>query len=531
MHDEGIGAWPARRARRTPHRTALIHGDERRMSYTDLHDHATRLARALRHHGVRKGDRVGFLGPNRPAFLASLFATGLLGAVFVPFNVRLAPPELAYQLADCGARVLLRSDRSPGVPAEPGVPVGTGVPTGAGVPVVEVDAEGRAEAATAAAHPADEAVAPDDPCVILYTSGTTGRPKGAVLTHANLTWNAVNVLIDEDLTADEVALIAAPLYHAAALGMQALPVLLKGGACVLMEAFDAGAALEAVEKHHVTSLFGVPTMFRRIAAHPRWRESDLSSLRTLVCGGAPVPEALIATYAHRGLTLRQGYGMTEAAPGVLLTHERHTDAGPGYAGVPHFFTDVRVAPPATGSLSRSPTRSPNRYPTRSPAPTPSSAPVGDTGELLVRGPNVMPGYWNRPRDSEAAFTDGWLRTGDAARTDADGGVTIVDRIKEVIISGGENIYPSEVEHALLAHPGVAECAVIPVPDTDWGEVGRAVLVAAPGATLDTAEVLASLTGRLARYKIPHSAVIAPDLPRSGAGKAARRHIKERYGSP
>ncbi|MFH8346503.1 long-chain fatty acid--CoA ligase [Streptomyces sp. NPDC018045] len=512
MYDEGIGAWAARRARRTPHRTALVHDDGRRLSYAGLYEHATHIAHALRQHGVRKGDRVGFLGPNRPEFLTSLFAAGLLGAVFVPFSVRLTAPELTYQLTDCGARVLLRCGPSPGAPADVG-----------GVPVVEPTPlrEPRpADHATPSAGPADEPlaadepVAADDPCLILYTSGTTGHPKGAVLTHANLTWNAVNVLIDEDLTADEVALVAAPLHHAAALGMQALPVLLKGGTCVLMETFDAGAALDAVERHRVTSLFGVPTMYRRIAAHPRWPHADLSSLRTLVCGGAPVPEDLPAVYEQRGITLRQGYGLTEAAPGVLLTHPGHTGGGPGFAGVPHLFTDVRVVPPDAGGPTGT---------------GPASGP-GETGELLVRGPHVMTGYWNRPRESAAALSDGWLRTGDAARIDADGGVTIIDRIKEVIISGGENIYPAEVEHALLAHPGVAECAVIPVPDPEWGEVGRAVLVAAPGAVLDPAEVLASLNGRLARYKIPRSAVLAPDLPRSGTGKTARRHIKARYGS-
>ncbi|MFK8844436.1 acyl-CoA synthetase [Streptomyces sp. Ac-502] len=505
MHNQGIGAWTARRARRTPHRTALIHDGGLRVTYAALHAHATRIAHTLRQHGVRKGDRVGFRGPNRPEFLASLFATGLLGAVFVPFNVRLAPPELSWQLTDCGARVLLHCGHSPGPPPDGDVRLIEAPPPRCTAP---------APASAPVPDPIDEAVAPDDPCLILYTSGTTGRPKGAVLTHANLTWNAVNVLIDEDLTADETALVAAPLYHAAALGMQALPVLLKGGTCVLLETFDAGAALEAVERHRVTSLFGVPTMFRRIAAHPRWPDADLSSLRTLVCGGAPTPQPLIDTFAHRGLTLRQGYGMTEAAPGVLLTHDGRTDPGRGRAGVPHFFTDVRVAHPA-------------------PAPAPTSVPAPSTdavGELLVHGPNVMTGYWNRPHETEAAFTDGWLRTGDAARTDTDGGVTIVDRIKEVIISGGENIYPSEVEHALLAHPDVADCAVIPVPDPEWGEVGLAVLVAAPGAAPDPAEVLASLAGRLARYKIPRSAVIAPDLPRSGTGKTARRHLRARYGS-
>ncbi|MFH8403933.1 long-chain fatty acid--CoA ligase [Streptomyces sp. NPDC018019] len=538
MRNEGIGAWTARRARRTPHRTAVIH-EGTRISYAGLHRHTTRIARVLRDHGVRAGDRVGFLGPNRPGFLASLFAAGLLGAVFVPFNVRLTPPELAWQLADCGARVLLRSGRCSGGADIAGV-VTIGVDDVTGPYGEAPDGEepgGEAPGERGPCHrpepPLGAAVAADDPCLILYTSGTTGRPKGAVLTHANLTWNAVHVLIDEDLTADEVALVAAPLYHAAALGMQALPVLLKGGTCVLMESFDAGAALDAVERHRVTSLFGVPTMYRRIAAHPRWPHADLSSLRTLVCGGAPVPEALPAAYERRGLTLRQGYGLTEAAPGVLLTHHEHTGgdpghtgSGPGHTGVPHFFTDVRVTRPAHAAPS-----GPAPLPPGAAGPgTEADAAPGETGELLVRGPNVMAGYWNRPAESAAALADGWLRTGDAARVGADGGLTVVDRIKEVIISGGENVYPAEVEHALLAHPGVADCAVIPVPDAEWGEVGRAVLVPAPGVTLDPDEVLASLTGRLATYKIPRTAVLAPDLPRTGTGKAARHRIAERYGS-
>ncbi|WP_030666809.1 long-chain fatty acid--CoA ligase [Streptomyces rimosus] len=516
MYDEGIGSWAARRARRTPHRTALVH-DGATVTYADLDDRTARIARALRDHGVRQGDRVAFLGPNRPAFLASLFAAGLVGAVFVPFNVRLAPPELAWQLADCGARVLLRS----GNRSESTDVAGMAEAGASAMDAAVMDADDAAVRNKAARDERAATVAADDPCLILYTSGTTGRPKGAVLTHANLTWNAVNVLIDEDLTADEVALVAAPLYHAAALGMQALPVLLKGGTCVLMETFDAGAALEAVERYRVTSLFGVPTMFRRIAAHPRWPHADLSSLRTLVCGGAPVPQALTAAYEQRGLTLRQGYGLTEAAPGVLLTQHRpagtgpaHADARPAHSGVPHFFTDVRVAAPGPADTTA----------------TDTATATGRTGELLVRGPNVMTGYWNRPRETEAALTDGWLRTGDAARVDAHGGLTVVDRLKEVIISGGENVYPAEVEHALLAHPDVADCAVIPVPDAEWGEVGRAVLVAAPGVTLDAEAVLASLTGRLAAYKIPRSAVLAPDLPRTGTGKPVRRQIRARYGS-
>ncbi|MFF6772993.1 long-chain fatty acid--CoA ligase [Streptomyces sp. NPDC012637] len=497
MRNEGLGSWPARRARKTPHRTALIHGSTT-VTYAALHERTTRLAHGLRAAGVRRGDRIAYLGPNHPAFLETLFAAGLLGAVFVPLNTRLAAPEIAYQLEDSGASVLLHS------PAH-----ATTAETVTGVRTV-VEAGGAAYEellATGSAEPIDEAVSPDDVCIIMYTSGTTGRPKGAMLTHGNLVWNAVNVLVDHDLLADETALVSAPLFHTAGLNMLTLPVLLKGGACVLVESFDPGGTLDLVERHGVTFMFGVPTMFDRIARHPRWATADLSSLRLLNCGGAPVPTSLIAAYQERGLTFLQGYGMTEASPGTLFLDAEHALTKAGSAGVPHFFTDVRVVRPDL---------------------TPVAA--GETGEVLIRGPHVMAGYWGLPEETAAAFTDGWFRSGDAARVDADGYVTIVDRFKDMIISGGENIYPAEVEDALLAHPDVAECAVIGVPDEKWGETARAIVVARQGTAPDPAAVLASLTGRLARYKIPTSLVLVDALPRTASGKLLKHSLRARYGA-
>ncbi len=501
MRNEGLGSWPARRARKTPHRTALFH-EGRTLTYTGLHSRVLRLAHAQRARGVRRGDRVAHLGPNHPAFLETFFAAGALGAVFVPLNARLSGPEIAYQLADAGAGTLIHS------PAHTALV--TGLRQAGQTPslacVVEVGAAYEELIEGSVEEPLDEAVVPDDVCLLMYTSGTTGRPKGAMLTHANLTWNAVNVLVDADLAADTVALVCAPLFHAAALGMLALPVLLKGGTCVLVESFDPARALELVEQHGVSVMFGVPTMYDRLAREPRWEAADLSSLRILMCGGAPVPTPLIETYARRGLAFQQGYGMTEASPGALYLDAEHAARKAGTAGVPHFFTDVRVVRPDL---------------------TPAA--VGETGEVLVRGPHVMAGYWQLPDETAAAFADGWFRTGDAARVDADGFVTIADRLKDMIISGGENVYPAEVESALLGHPDVLECAVIGVPDVRWGEVPRAVAVLREGATVTADEVLGFLAGRLAKYKIPASLVFTRELPRTASGKLHKPSLRREHG--
>ncbi|MEU4686861.1 acyl-CoA synthetase [Streptomyces xinghaiensis] len=499
MRNEGLGSWPARRARKTPHRPALVH-DDVTVTYAELHSRTTRLAHALRAAGIRRGDRVAYLGPNHPSYLETLFATGLLGAVFVPLNIRLAGPEIAYQLADSGARALVHGPSCAGLVA--GLPDDLDVRTH-----VEVGPEYERALAAGSTEPVDEPVSPDDTCVIMYTSGTTGRPKGAMLTHANLTWNAVNVLVDQDLSAGERALVSAPLFHTAGLNMLTLPVLLKGGTCVLAEAFDPGATLDLVERHAITFMFGVPAMFDQMARHPRWAEADLSSLRTLTCGGAPVPTPLITAYQARGLTFLQGYGMTEAAPGTLFLDAEHAVSKAGSAGVPHFFSDVRVVRPDL---------------------TPVDA--GETGEVVVRGPHVMPGYWGLPEETAAVFADGWFRSGDAARVDEDGYVYVVDRLKDMIISGGENVYPAEIENALLSHPDIVECAVIGVADEKWGEVPRAVVVPREGAVLDPGEVLGSLAGRLARYKIPKSVVIADELPRTASGKLLKPQVRSRFGN-
>jgi fatty-acyl-CoA synthase len=495
LQNQGIGSWPARRARKTPRRTALLH-EERATSYAELYDRTTRLAHLLRARGVRRGDRLAFLGPNHPAFLVALFAAGQLGAVFVPLNTRLAVPELRYQLQDSGSRLLLTVRH----------PAAAELAEDAGVLEVEGEAyEGLLAAAPA--DPLDLPVGPDDLCMIMYTSGTTGRPKGAMLTHGNILWNSLNVLVDVDLSTDEVTLVSAPLFHTAALNMTCLPTLLKGGTVVLESGFDPARTLELVERHRITCLFGVPAMYDAVAAEPGWASADLSSLRNLLCGGAPVPARTIRRYLDRGLAFVQGYGMTESSPGVLLLDRHDALTHAGTAGVPHFFTDVRLVDPVGEPVG-----------------------VGEPGEVLVSGPHVTPGYWERPEESAAAFRDGhWFRSGDLATVDAEGYIQLVDRLKDMFISGGENVYPAEVEDALLEHPAVAECAVFGVPDEKWGEVGRAVVVLRPGAEASAEELTAHLDGRLARYKIPKSVLFAGSLPRSGAGKLLKGPLRAAYG--
>ena len=501
MRDAGLGSWPARRARMTPRRLAVVH-DGRSMTYAELDDRVNRLAHALRGLGVRPGDRVAYLGANHPAFLETMFATAGLGAVFVPFNTRLAAPEIAYMLDDSGTSVLVWApELSETVAAVGDRPtlrhrIGVGDPGDSGYQALMARGEPT---------PIDSPVDLDDLCMIMYTSGTTGSPKGAMLTHGNLTWNCYNLLVDLDLASDEVALISAPMFHTAALNQTALPVFLKGGTNVLVSKFDPENTFHLIKEHGITLVFGVPAMFRQISLSPRWAVADLSTIRILHCGGAPVPETMIRTYQERGLTFVQGYGMTEASPGTLFLRPEESVRKAGSAGTPCFFTDVRVVGPDLVDTA-----------------------PGEIGEVIVQGPNVMAGYWHRPDDTDTATAGGWLHSGDAAVVDDEGFVFIVDRIKDMIISGGENIYPAEVEKVIYEHPAVKECAVVGVPDERWGEVGRAVVVLRDDAPAEPEEILGFLDGRVARYKIPKSVVLVDGLPRNAAGKLLRNEIRRRH---
>ncbi|MBP2326332.1 fatty-acyl-CoA synthase [Kibdelosporangium banguiense] len=487
MRNEGLGGWPARRAMISPDRTAMIFGD-RRTTYREFAARATKLAAQLRAAGIGTGDRVGYLGPNHPAFAETMFATHMLGAVFVPLNFRLAAPEIAYMVQDAGIKVLVQAS-------------GTAEVTS--TRAVSLETEYEPWLAAGAEDPIDVPVSQDEVALILYTSGTTGRPKGAMLSHANMIWNTYNLLIAVDVAGSEVTLISAPLFHVAALGQTLLPTFIKGGCSVLMSSWDVDRCYELIARHRITWMFGVTTMFASLAQSRHWATADLSSIRCLMSGGAPIPEGLIRTYQKRGLVFCQGYGLTETAPGATFLEAGESERKAGSAGVPVFFTSVRVVRPDDTDVS-----------------------VGEPGEVLIKGPNVTPGYWQNAQATSSALTgDGWFHSGDVANVDDEGYLYIVDRVKDMFISGGENVYPAEVENVIFDHPAVAEVAVIGVSDEKWGEVGKAFVVCRPDARLDEDEFRGFLLGRLAKYKIPVHIEVVEQLPRTASGKVQKAKLR------
>jgi fatty-acyl-CoA synthase len=359
--------------------------------------------------------------------------------------------------------------------------------------------------AAADAEPRDEPVGLDDPCLIMYTSGTTGRPKGAVLTHGNMTWNAVNQSMGMDFAQAERTLALAPLFHIGGLNGTVNPALLGGGCAVVVRRFDPAETLAVIEQQRVTSFFAVPTMLDAMAREPGFTTRDLSALRTIGAAGAPLPLPTLRTWLDRGVTMQQAYGMTEAAPGCTVLDSADAERKVGSAGKPLFFTDVRVL-----------------------RPDGSQADTDEVGEIVIQGPNVMAGYWNEPEQTAAAVRDGWYHSGDAGSVDHEGFLYIRDRYKDMIISGGENIYPAEIESVLLELPGVQEAAVIGIPDEKWGEVGLAIVVSAPGSPEDPDAIRTALRERLAGFKVPRHVEFVSELPKTATGKIRKPDLRDRF---
>ncbi len=503
-----LGDWTAYWARRTPDATALHEPlSGRRWSYCHLDRRANRLARALAGAcGVKPGDRVAMLAHNRGEHFEALFACAKLGAMFAPLNWRLAAAELDVILGDAQPTVLLYDRACAELAASLAAPVPHRVaydePSAGGRPYEQLLAAGSD------APPAAVEVTLDDPVILMYSSGTTGRPKGVLMAHRQLVFNSLTTHLAIQCNPSDSTLDFMPMFHTGGLNCLATPLLHNGGRVVIMPGFDAERSLRVAAEERITLHMAVPTMFQMWADSESFRRVDLSSARTLLCGGAPCPLPLIDTYRERGLLFRQGYGLTEVGPNCFSLVAEDAFRKAGSVGWPNFYVDAKIVDDAGNTL-----------------------PPGEVGELALGGPMVTLGYFRNPEATAQAFRGGrWFHTGDLVRRDDEGYHYIVDRKKDMFISGGENVYPAEVELALATLDGVAEACVIAMPDSRWGEVGRAVVVAAPGVQLDDAAVLQHLGGRLARYKIPKSVVFTDALPRNSTGKILRQRVRERFGA-
>src|SRR6516165_325345 len=466
------------------------------LTYAALERAASQLASFIRACGVRPGDRVAVMLPNVPAFPVIFYGALAAGAVVVPMNPLLKGREVAHYLGDSGARLIFAAQSAAGEAAKGAAEVGA--------QVVEVTDPGAA-ALTGGQQPlADWASrADDDDAVILYTSGTTGRPKGAELTHGGLGKNA-EVTVRTLLLAgpDDVVMGCLPLFHSFGLTCGLNSAVIAGACLTMLPRFDPGAVLGIIERDRVTVFEGVPTMYAAMLHHPARAEADLSSLRTCVSGGAALPVELLRGFeAAFGCVILEGYGLSETSPVASFNHP-NAERKPGSIGTPVAGVEMRVVGPDGAEL-----------------------PAGEVGEIAIRGHNVMKGYWGKPEATAEAIPDGWFRTGDLARVDSDGYFFIVDRKKELIIRGGYNVYPREIEEALHEHPAVAEVAVVGIPHDSLGEEVGAAVALKPGATATPDELKAFAKSRVAAYKYPRHVWLVDQLPKGPTGKILRREVK------
>jgi fatty-acyl-CoA synthase len=495
-----LGRWLADRARTTPDRVAIrFHG--RNLTYAELDLRADRLAAGLASRGLRRGDRLATLTATSPDHVAAFFACARLGVALQPISWRLAPAEVAYQLADAEPALLLVSEAHEDLARAARAArdtVSANPRSGRGVEIARLgDPDLEADGGVA------DVARDDDPLLLVYTSGTTGKPKGALLTHANCFWTNLSFDRTTGLRDDDVVLQVLPQFHAGGWNVQPLLAWWKGATVVLEPSFDAARALRLIVEQRVTTMMGVPATYLFLAQEPGFADADLSSLRLAVVGGAPMPEALLETWLERGIEIVQGYGLTEAAPNVLCLPPEDARRKLGFAGKPYPHVDVALRDPESGELRDGPA----------------------TGELVVRGPNVFPGYWRNPDATAAAFGDGWLLTGDVAERDAEGFYRIAGRIKDMVISGGENVYPAEIEDVLHAHPAVLEAAVVGVPDERWGEACAAFVVLREGAAASADDLREHCRDHLARFKVPKSFSLVASLPRSSMGKVLKDELR------
>jgi len=491
------GGYPdliARRAALTPDRTAFEDAlTGRTVTYAELDDRAARAAALLRARAIREGDRVASLCRNRIEFFELLFACAKTGAILVPLNWRMPAAELDVLVADSDPALLFYGAEDAAAASA----------LAAQLPAIALDDD--YDTLLARAEPADtRALWPAaSTWHLLYTSGTSGRPKGVIYTFAMALANYASLRAALDLASTDTSLTFLPNFHTAGINLHALPTLFAGGRVLLLPSFDADSVVSLIEAKRISTFFAVPTVYQRLLDHPRFAAAPLGQVRHWGCGGAPLPDSLALACRDAGIRLCNGMGMTETGPTAFLLDPADAWERIGSVGKPQLLCSARIVDAAGRDL-----------------------PDGEVGDLLFAGPGVTPGYWRNEEATRAAFTsDGWLRSGDLASRDSEGFHYIAGRRKEMFISGGENVYPAEVENVLCAHPAILDVAVLPRPDSRWGEVGRAYVQLAPRASPAPLEdeLRDFCRERLAAYKVPASFAFVPDFPRTSAGKI-QKHL-------
>ncbi len=474
-------------------------------TYAELDQRASRLAAWMQSQGMVKGDRVAILAPNCTEIFETAFACAKIGVICLPLNWRLTVPELEYILQDSSPKLLINDVKF----AKESDALVRLCKTPMQLQLDVADANSSYSLTVANSDGDYQAVAcnHDDVAMIMYTSGTTGHPKGAMITFGMNFYNALNLGLPAGVNSNTVQLVVLPLFHTGGMNCYANPILHAGGRILLMRDFEPGRALSVIGNPElgVTHFFGVPAPYQFMMQHPDFAATDLSRLQTAGVGGAPCAEAILRGWIDRGVALVQGWGMTETSPGGTMLEPEDAIRKIGSAGKCLLHTEVKIVDDDGNDL-----------------------PWGEVGELLIRGPNITPGYWNNPEATAKSFVDDWLRTGDAARFDEEGFIYIVDRWKDMYISGGENVYPAEIENVLYQLPEVAEAAIIGIPDDRWGETGKAVVVVKPDQQLSADDVVAHCLKNLAKFKVPASVEFIDALPRNATGKVLKRNLRDQF---
>ena len=500
-----IGDWIKKWSFLQPHKRGLIFEDHP-FTYQEVNLRTNQLCHFLLERGVQKGERVSVLLYNCHQYIEIFFALSKIGAILVPLNWRLAGPELEFIIKDSGARMIIFEPEFEEIitSIRPHLNISRGdfISVGSPCPDWAYDYEKALVDNPVHEPKLKTSVGDEDPHILMYTSGTTGIPKGAILSHRKTFFNALNADIFYSLTPKDTMIVSRPMFHSGGLLVEAAPVLYKGGTLLLKKRFRSHEILDAIQKYRVTLLELPATLYQFILQECDLTQYDLSSIRCFFTGGERVPKVMLKEYYRKGITISQIFGQTEASTITFLSPD---DAvlKIGSVGLPVFHGEVRIVDKAGKEVS-----------------------PGEVGEVIIRGPTLMSGYWKQPELTAETIRDGWLYTGDLARTDEEGYVYIIDREKDMYISGGENVYPAEIEKVLHTHPKIFDAGIVGVPDEKWGEVGKAFIVLKPGETMSNGEAFECLKGKVAKYKIPKYVEFIEELPKTASGKIQKFLLKE-----